>query len=229
MKKNVLPILALMSIFPVGCSSGAIGSNLLSNGTISSNLSTSETTNSTEINGTSVTDIPGGDTETKAMVVYFSATGNTERVAKIVAEHIDSPIYKLKPIEDYSNRDLNWSSSTSRVVKEHEIIVSGERVDTKLENISFDGFSDADYIFLGAPVWWQQLSWVVENFIAKNDFSNKTIVPFGTSSSSGYNLNNLTPLTEDDENVTWLDPQRFSSNVNSDMVIGWVDSLALTS
>lgn len=161
----------------------------------------------------------------KAMVVYFSATGNTGRVANTIAEHIDSPIYELKPVDAYSNSDLNWSSSTSRVVKEHESIVLGKRADIELENVSFDGFDDADYIFLGAPVWWQQLSWVVENFVAENDFSNKTIIPFGTSSSSNYNLNNLTPLTEDDENVTWLDPQRFSSSVSDKTVTDWIDGL----
>ena len=101
------------------------------------------------------------------------------------------------------------------------------RVNVELKETTFDEFEEANYIFLGAPVWWQQLSWVVENFLLENDFSNKTIIPFGTSSSSSFNLNNLTPLTQDDENVTYLNPQRFSSNVSSSNVTNWIDSLGL--
>lgn len=76
-------------------------------------------------------------------------------------------------------------------------------------------------------MWWQQLSWVIENFVKDNDFSDKTIIPFGTSSSSSFNLNNLTSLTDDDTNVTWLSPQRFSSNASLSSVTNWVDSLNL--
>ncbi len=161
----------------------------------------------------------------KALVVYFSATNHTENVANTIAEHIDAPIHKLEPINPYTSADLNYSNSDSRVVKEHQMTQSGERVNVELTTTSFEEFDSANYIFLGAPVWWQQLSWVIENFVAENDFSNKTIIPFGTSASSSFNLNNLTPLTEDDENVTWLSPQRFSSSVASGTVTSWIDSL----
>lgn len=163
-----------------------------------------------------------------AIVVYFSATGNTESVAQTIAGHIDSAIYKLECVVPYTSADLNYGNQSSRVVEEHNRILAGEDVNIELVDVDFAEFADADYVFIGAPVWWQKLSWVIEDFVASNDFSNKTIIPFGTSASSGYTLGNLTPLTEDDENVTWLDPQRFRSNVSSDDVIEWVDSLGFT-
>lgn len=101
-------------------------------------------------------------------------------------------------------------------------------MNVELETTDFDGFNEATYVFLGAPVWWQELSWVIEGFVSANDFSNKVIIPFGTSASSGFSLGNLTPLTEDDDNVTWLDPQRFRSSVASEDVIEWVDSLGFS-
>ena len=58
----------------------------------------------------------------------------------------------------------------------------------ELVDVDFAEFADVDYVFIGAPVWWQKLSWVIEDFVASNDFSNKTIIPFGTSASSGYTL-----------------------------------------
>lgn len=163
-----------------------------------------------------------------AIVVYFSATGNTESVAQTIAGHIDSAIYKLECVVPYTSADLNYGNQSSRVVEEHNRILAGEDVNIELVDVDFAEFADADYVFIGAPVWWQKLSWVIEDFVASNDFSNKTIIPFGTSASSGYTLGNLIPLTEDDENVTWLDPQRFRSNVSSDDVIEWVDSLGFT-
>ncbi len=163
----------------------------------------------------------------KSLIIYFSATNHTKNVAETIANHLTSPIYELEPVNPYTSVDLNYSNENSRVVKEHLITQRGERVNVELTNTSFAEFAEASYIFLGAPVWWQQLSWVIENFVSENDFSNKTIIPFGTSASSSFNLNNLTPLTEDDNNVTWLNPQRFSSGVSSSAVISWVDSLDL--
>ncbi len=86
-------------------------------------------------------------------------------------------------------------------------------------------FEDAEYIFLGAPVWWQELSWVIENFVSENDFEGKTIIPFGTSSSSPFTLDNLTPLAT---NATWFEPQRFRLSVPESEVISWVDGLDIT-
>ena len=163
----------------------------------------------------------------KSLIIYFSATNHTKNVAETIANHLASPIYELEPVNPYTSGDLNYSNENSRVVKEYQITQRGERVDVELTNTSFAEFAEASYIFLGAPVWWQQLSWVIENFVSENDFSNKTIIPFGTSASSSFNLNNLTPLTEDNNNVTWLSPQRFSSGVSSSVVTSWVDSLNL--
>ena len=163
----------------------------------------------------------------KSLIIYFSATNHTKNVAETIANHLTAPIYELEPVNPYTSGDLNYSNENSRVVKEYLITQRGERVNVELTNTSFAEFAEASYIFLGAPVWWQQLSWVIENFVSENDFPNKTIIPFGTSASSSFNLYNLIPLTEDDNNVTWLNPQRFSSGVSSSAVISWVDSLDL--
>ena len=183
--------------------------------------------NQTSKDDTSKEDTSKDDVKPIALVVYFSATNHTESVATTVSSYINSPIYKLEPVNPYTSEDLNYSNSNSRVVKEYETTQRGERVNVSLTQTKFEEFDDAKYIFLGAPVWWRQLSWVVENFVSDNDFSNKTIIPFGTSSSSSFSLDNLTPLTNDDSNVTWLNPQRFSSYTNSSSVTSWVDSLNL--
>lgn len=95
-------------------------------------------------------DSSGTGESATAMVVYFSATGNTEEVAQMISNYIDSPIYELEPVDPYTSEDLNYSDSNSRV--------SQERNDpnhlTELVNVNFDEFDESEYIFLGAPVWW---------------------------------------------------------------------------
>lgn len=228
MRKALLPILSILGcITLVGCGTG--NSTFTSGNNNDQNPSERPDSGAGNVSSTTG-DFTGGSSDVAAnvIVVYFSATNHTEAVAQTIANHIDSAIYELEPVNPYTSADLNYGNSSSRVVQEYEMTQQGQRVNVKLETTDFDGFDDADYVFLGAPVWWQELSWVIENFVADNDFSNKTIIPFGTSASSDYDLDNLTSLTEDDVNVTWLKPQRFRSSVSSDDVIKWVDSLGFT-
>lgn len=225
MKKAFLTLVALIgAISLVGCSTN---DSSIPNGGDYGNQ-TDNGNPDTGNNGDSSNTDGGEEKAANVIVVYFSATNHTEAVAQTIANHIDSAIYELEPVNPYTSADLNYGNQSSRVVEEHNRILAGEAVNIELVDVDFEEFADADYVFIGAPVWWQELSWVIEDFVASNDFSNKTIIPFGTSASSGYTLGNLTPLTEDDENVTWLDPQRFRSNVSSDDVIKWVDSLGFT-
>ena len=51
----------------------------------------------------------------KVFVVYFSASGNTERVAREIAAVTDGTLFALTPTEPYTTEDLNWSDADSRV------------------------------------------------------------------------------------------------------------------
>lgn len=164
-------------------------------------------------------DSSGTGESVTAMVVYFSATGNTEEVAQIISNYIDSPIYELEPVDPYTSEDLNYSDSNSRV--------SQERNDpnhlTELVNVNFDEFDESEYIFLGAPVWWGELSWVINDFVLSNDFTGKTIIPFATASSSNFSVDDLRHLSEE---ATWMEGRRFRQNeISEDNVHSWIDSL----
>lgn len=154
-----------------------------------------------------------------AMVVYFSATGHTEEVAKIISDYIDSPIYKLEPLIPYTSEDLNYSDSNSRVSQERN---NPEHL-TELVNVNFEEFEDSDYIFLGAPVWWGELSWVINDFVLSNDFTGKTIIPFATASSSNFDVDDLRHLSSE---ATWIEGRRFrQSEISEENVYNWIDSL----
>ena len=56
----------------------------------------------------------------KTLVVYYSASGNTEEVANTIAEVTGGDLFELEPAEPYSDADLNWTDDNSRVTREHE-------------------------------------------------------------------------------------------------------------
>lgn len=175
---------------------------------------------STTMEDSSKSDEATSDGEKKSLVVYFSASGHTKKVAQTIAEHTDSSSYELQPVTPYTNADLNYSNSNSRVCQEHNDV----NRHVELKTTTVEGFQDATYIYLGAPVWWQELSWVINEFVKDNDFTNKTIIPFGTSSSSSFSVDNLKKLNS---TGTYLERKRFSSNVSSSEVVSWVESLSL--
>lgn len=83
---------------------------------------------------------PSGEND--AIIVYFSATGNTERVANIIGNYIGSSLYELEPVDPYTSEDLNYNNENSRVLEGHE---DPNRV-VELVNTSFEGFDEAEYI-----------------------------------------------------------------------------------
>ena len=56
----------------------------------------------------------------KVLVVYYSASGNTKRVAEDIAEAADGDLFEITPAEPYTSDDLNWTNSDSRVSREHD-------------------------------------------------------------------------------------------------------------
>lgn len=87
-------------------------------------------------------------TEGKTLVVYYSATGYTESVANYIAEATDGELFELKPVEEYSRDDLDWTDRDSRVSREHEN--PDERV-VDLVTSTVSDWESYDTIFIGYP------------------------------------------------------------------------------
>ena len=48
----------------------------------------------------------------RTLVAYFSATGTTEKAAKLVAEAIDGTLYEIQPAKKYTAADLDWHNKS---------------------------------------------------------------------------------------------------------------------
>ena len=164
-----------------------------------------------------------GSAEGKTLVVYYSATGNTEEVANYIANATGGELFELEPVEPYTSEDLNWTDENSRVSVEHE---NPDQRDVELVSTSVDDWDSVSTIYIGYPIWWGIAAWPVDTFVEANDFTGKTVIPFCTSSSSelGESGQLLADLAGTGE---WLEGMRFRSGVDEEDVTSWVESLGL--
>lgn len=159
----------------------------------------------------------------KTLVVYYSASGNTERVAKDIAEAAGADLFEIVPTEVYTSDDLDWTNPDSRVSREHD---DESLRDVPLTTTEVPDWDSYDTVFIGYPIWWGIAAWPVDTFIKNNDFTGKTAIPFATSSSSGMGQSGSL-LADMAGTGEWQEGQRFSSGVSSDDVQSWVNGLGL--
>ena len=160
----------------------------------------------------------------KILVVYYSATGNTEKVANYIVDATHADVFKLEPAQPYTDADLNYSNSSSRVVYEHE---HPEAQDIAIVSTSVPNWDTYDTVFIGYPIWWHAAAWPVNRFITDNDFTGKTVIPFSTSASSGEIGGEA--LEEMAKAGNWQEGRGFRSSEsrNETLIKTWVDGLNL--
>ena len=172
-------------------------------------------------NQTEVQASPKASEQGKTLVAYFSASGSTEAVARVIANKTGGDLFKLEPVEAYSSDDLDWTKDTSRVNTEHDN--ESERA-IKLVSASVDNWDEYDTVFIGYPIWWGIAAWPVNEFITANDFTGKTVIPFCTSASSGIGESGEL-LAEMAGTGNWQSGQRFRSSASDSDVTSWLAQL----
>lgn len=73
----------------------------------------------------------------KTLVVYFSATGTTEKAAKLIAEATGGTLYEIQPAKKYVAADLNWHNKSSRSSVEMADAKSRPALNSKLSISAF--------------------------------------------------------------------------------------------
>lgn len=221
MKKRVLSLLLTGAVL-VGLLSGCgTAKEEKENSSTSQSAQTNQASQDTDTS--SAKEDVNEPAEGKTFVVYFSATGTTEKVAGMIADATGGELFELEPVNPYTDADLDWTDSNSRVSKEHDN--ESERT-VELVSTTIDGFQDASVIYVGYPIWWGIAAWPVNEFIKNNDFSGKTVIPFCTSSSSGFGESGKL-LEEMAGSGNWLEGERFSSGASAEDIKEWIDSLGI--
>ena len=160
----------------------------------------------------------------KSLVVYFSCTDTTKKIAEYVQESIESDIYRIEAEVPYTAEDLNYGDSSTRATREQNDSSARPAISGTVSNMQ-----EYDFIFLSYPIWWGQAPRIISTFLESYDFSGKTIIPICTSHSSGIgsSATNLHSLV--DGSVTWLDGRRFSAATSKEEVIKWLEDSGIKS
>ncbi len=155
------------------------------------------------------------------LVVYFSRTGNTEKVAEYLIDLTDADSYVINAAVPYTDEDISYGNSSCRANQEQNDSSVRPEIAEPIESIE-----QYDTIFLGYPIWWGQEPRIIDTFLESYDFSDKTVIPFCSSHSSGIsaserNIKNLVKIGEQ------LSGRRFSADSTKDDVSEWLGELGL--
>ncbi len=115
-----------------------------------------------------------------ALVVYFSATGVTKRVANMLATSLGVKSFEIVPQEIYTKQDLDWTNNNSRSTVEMKDRTCRPKIESRVRDIE-----KYDVVFVGFPIWWYREPSIIDTFIEMHNLDDKLIVPFATSGGSG--------------------------------------------
>lgn len=114
--------------------------------------------------------------EKKVLVVYYSQTGATEKVAKEIQQQLNADIEAIEVENPY---DGDFNATIARCQKEME---SGEMPTVKPLKANID---DYDIIMIGYPVWFGTYARPIASLIESQKFEGKKVVTFCTFGSGG--------------------------------------------
>lgn len=117
--------------------------------------------------------------QAKDLVVYFSATGNTQAVAEQISKLMGADLLRIEAAEPYASNPYDDSNR-----------IQGEAYNDLRPGVAnlptAENIAQYDRIFVGSPIWWHQPAMVVCTFLESFDLSDKTIIPFFTYGATTY-------------------------------------------
>ena len=157
----------------------------------------------------------------KTLVAYFSASGQTAKLAKTLAGVTGGDLFEIAPETAYTAADLDWMDKKSRSTIEMKDPKSRPAIAGKVADMV-----QYDTVFVGFPIWWYVAPTIVKTFLESYDFSGKTVIPFATSGGSGMGrtvdvLKGVCPVAR------FLPGKRLDSDASAEEVTAWVKSLGV--
>ncbi len=152
----------------------------------------------------------------KVLISYFSATGNTKKVAEKVAKAVGADLFEIEPTEKYTKADLNWLNPKSRTTVEMKENVKPNIVRT------VPNLNDYDTVCLAFPIWWYKEPTIIDKFLEENDMTNKKLYIFVTSGSSKID-STYENLTSNFSNLNFIDGKRFNGKESEEEYKSWIE------
>lgn len=112
----------------------------------------------------------------KSIIVVWSWSGNTLKMAERVSELTGAEIYRIEAADPYPT---DYDATADRAKQERD-----DKVYPKIAN-PLDNWDAYDTVFMGYPIWWYELPMIVQTFVRDHDWTGKTVVPFNSHEGSG--------------------------------------------
>ena len=157
----------------------------------------------------------------KTLVAYFSASGQTAKLAKTLAGVTGGDLFEIVPETAYTAADLDWMDKKSRSTIEMKDPKSRPAIAGKVADMA-----QYDTVLVGFPIWWYQAPRIIETFLESYDFSGKTVIPFATSGGSGMGKTNE-KLAPSCTGAKLLHGKVFNSYSSKADLSAWVETLSL--
>ena len=219
MNKKIMVLVITIVVISLGVGIWFISSNNKSDSNNTTENSSNNNSNLTEDQNSNESNEENiNNNDKKVAIIYFSATGTTEKVAGYIKEATGGDLIEIVPKEEYTDNDLNYGNNNSRANKEQND--SSARPEIK-NNINTDNYN---VMFLGYPIWWGDVPKIILTFLDSRNLDGKTVIPFCTSGSTGIE-NSMNTLKNYNKNVNWIDGKRFSSSITQDELTKWVNGL----
>lgn len=158
----------------------------------------------------------------KKIIVYYSYTGNTKRIANYIKEKLDCDILELSP-------RVPFSTDYDEVVAEYQNnSIDNKEVAINDININLDEY---DEIIIGTPVWWYTMCPVVTTFLKQYDLSNKKVYMYATNAGwLGHTFKDFIKLHQDSTiddclNVVFSSTERDELITKQEEIDKWIDSI----
>ena len=117
----------------------------------------------------------------KAIIIYFSMTGNTERIARLMAESLGAELYRIQAEHPYTRKDLDWIIPDSWANLEQKNSTSRPLYQGNLPDMA-----EYDTIILGHPIWWGIPPRILYTVLEDLDLTGKRVATFASSGGSSY-------------------------------------------
>lgn len=154
----------------------------------------------------------------KGLVAYFSASGNTKKIAEMVAEEGGFDLHEIAPEKEYTKADLNWMDKKSR----SSVEMNDKTFRPAIQKSDLD-ISGYDKILIGFPIWWYVAPTIINTFLEAYDFAGKQVILFATSGGSGFGntVKELQPSAPDAK----ITEGKLLNNVSRQEISEWVKQL----
>ena len=154
----------------------------------------------------------------RTLVLYFSVTGNTGKLASKISKITKADIMEIVPEVRYTNEDIDYNNSASRASVEQNNENARPIIGSTLNVKNYDT------VFIGYPIWFGTNPKIILSLFDTYNLHGKKIVLFCTSGSTDITAS-LDSIKKYDKKLKIVGAKRFDSSVTNEELVAWLNGL----